>query len=75
MTLASGSGPHQLPAVSSHLNGILSAGIDGSQATFVSGTSGAASDLNGLTWGVVIGAILVTVLVLIGFQPRIAEYR
>jgi hypothetical protein len=75
VTLASGSGPHQLPAVSSQLNGILSAGIDGSQATFVTGTSGAASDLNALTWGVLIGAVLVAVLVLIGFQPRIAEYR
>ncbi len=75
VTLASGSGTHQLPAVSSQLNGILSGGIDGSQATFVSGTSGAASDLNALTWGVVIATILVAVLVLIGFQPRIAEYR
>ena len=73
--LASGSGSHRLPAVSSQLNGVLSGGIDGSQATFVSGTSGAASDLNALTWGVLIGAVLVAVLVLVGFQPRIAEYR
>ncbi len=75
VTLASGSGTHQLPAVSSQLNGILSGGIDGSQATFVSGTSGAASDLNALTWGLLIGGLFVAVLVLIGFQPRIAEYR
>jgi hypothetical protein len=75
VALASGSGAQRLPAVSSALNGILSGGIDGSQATFVNATSGAASDLNGLTWGLAIGAILVAVLVLIGFQPRIAEYR
>jgi hypothetical protein len=75
VTLASGTGAGQLPAVSSQLNGDLSDGIDGSQATFASATSGAGSDLNGLTWGFVIGAILAAVLVLVGFQPRIAEYR
>jgi hypothetical protein len=75
VTLASGTGADQLPAVSSRLNGALSEGIDGSQATFVRATSGAGSDLNGLTWGFVIGALLIAVLVLVGFQPRIAEYR
>jgi hypothetical protein len=75
VALASGTGASQLPAVSSQLNGALSAGIDGSQATFVSATSGAGSDLNGLTWGFVLGAILAAILVLVGFQPRIAEYR
>jgi hypothetical protein len=75
VTLASGSGPQQLPAVSSQLTGVLSEGIDGSQATFVRATSGAASDLDGLAWGFVIAAILAAILVLVGFQPRIAEYR
>jgi len=75
VALASGSGSHQLPAVSSRLNSTLSAGIDGSQTTFVRASSGAAADLNGLTWGVAIAAILVALLALIGFQPRIAEYR
>jgi len=75
VTLASESGAHGLPAVSSQLNGALSAGIDASQATFVDATSGAASDLDGLVWGLAIGAVLIAVLVLVGFQPRIEEYR
>ena len=75
VTLASGDGSQQLPAVSSQLNDILAEGIDGSQATFVQATSGAGSDLNGLGWGFVAGAIVVAILVLVGFQPRIAEYR
>jgi hypothetical protein len=75
VTLASGDGAQQLPAVSSRLNDILAGGIDGSQSTFVQSTSGAGSDLNGLEWGLLAGSILVAVLVLIGFQPRIAEYR
>jgi hypothetical protein len=75
VALASGTGAHQLPAVSSQLNDVLSRGINGSQATFVNATSGAGSDLNGLTWGFVIAAILTAILVLVGFQPRIAEYR
>ena len=75
VTLASGTGASQLPAVSSRLDNALSEGIDGSQTAFVRATSGAGSDLNGLTWGFVIGAILAAVLVLVGFQPRIAEYR
>jgi hypothetical protein len=75
VTLASGSGPGQLPAISSALNRDLSDGITGSQGTFVTTTSDAASDLDGLIWGLAIGAVLVAALVLIGFQPRIAEYR
>jgi hypothetical protein len=75
VTLASGDGAQQLPAVSSRLNDVLAEGIDGSQATFVQATSGAGSDLSGLEWGFLAGAIVVAVLVLVGFQPRIAEYR
>ncbi len=75
MKLASGSGPGRLPLISSHLNSVLSRGIDSSQATFVNTTSAAASDLDGLIWAWPIGAVLVAVLILIGFQPRIAEYR
>ena len=75
VVLASGSGAGQLPGVSAHLNDVLSGGITGSQATFVDATSGAASDLDGLVWGLAVGAVLVAVLVLVGFQPRIAEYR
>ena len=75
VVLASESSAHGLPAVSSQLNGTLSGGIDASQATFVDATSGAASDLDGLVWGLAIGAVLVAVLVLVGFQPRIEEYR
>ncbi len=75
VALASRSGPGQLPAVSSDLNRDLSDGITASQGTFANTTSGAASDLDGLIWGLAIGAVLVAALVLIGFQPRIAEYR
>jgi hypothetical protein len=75
VSLASGNGSEMLPAVSSDLNGALSDGIAASQSNFVDATSGAASDLDGLVWGIAIGAVLVAVLVLIGFQPRIDEYR
>src|SRR5271170_27175 len=73
--LAAGTGAVDLPAVSSDLNGDLADGITASQSTFVDATSGAASDLDGLIWGLAVGAILVAALVLIGFEPRIAEYR
>jgi hypothetical protein len=75
VTLASGGGTTQLPTVSSELTSALSGGIDVSQNTFIDTTSGAGSDLDGLLWGLAVGAILVTGLVLIGFQPRITEYR
>ena len=61
--------------MSSRLNGTFAEGIDGSQMTFVRSTSDAGSDLNGLGWGFLAGSIVVALLVLIGFQPRIAEYR
>jgi hypothetical protein len=73
--LASGGRAGQLPAISSDLNSALSDGITTSQATFADTTSGAAADLDGLIWGLAIGAVLVAALILIGFQPRIAEYR
>jgi hypothetical protein len=75
VTLASGDGAQQLPAVSSRLNDLLADGIDGSQATFVQASSGAGSDLDGLGWGFLAAGIVAAVLALIGFQPRIAEYR
>jgi hypothetical protein len=73
--LASGSGAGRLPLISSNLNSDLSSGITTSQATFDNTTSAAASDLDGLIWALAIGAVLVAALILIGFQPRIAEYR
>ncbi len=73
--LASGSGAGRLPLISSNLNSDLSRGITTSQATFANTTSAAASDLDGLIWGLAIGAVLVAALILMGFQPRIAEYR
>jgi len=75
VALASGSRASELPAVSSDLNGTMSDGIDASQATFVDTTSAAGSDLDGLLWGLAVGAVFVAALVLIGFGPRIAEYR
>ena len=73
--LASDNGAGRLPAISSDLNRDLSNGITASQGTFATTTSDAASDLDGLIWGLAIGAVLVAALVLIGFQPRIEEYR
>ena len=75
MGLASGSSAHDLPAISSDLNSDLADGITASQSTFVNATSDAASDLDGLIWGLAVGSVLVAALVLIGFQARIAEYR
>jgi hypothetical protein len=73
--LAAGSSAHDLPAISSDLNSDLADGITASQSTFVNTTSDAASDLDGLIWGLAVGVILIAALVLIGFQPRIEEYR
>jgi hypothetical protein len=64
-----------LPAVSSSLDGALSDGIETSQTTFVSSTSTADADFDGLVWGLAVGSVLVGVLVLVGFHPRIEEYR
>jgi hypothetical protein len=64
-----------LPAISSQLDSVLSAGIGGAQSTFDDSSSGAGSDLDGLVWALAIGSILAALLVVIGFQPRIAEYR
>ena len=75
MALASEPGAHDLPAVSADLDGALATGIVGSQDTFVTTTSGAASDLDGLVWGLALGALVVVALVLVGFGPRLAEYR
>ena len=74
--LASGTGAGQLPAISSDLNSDLVRRDHRPPSRPSSrATSGAASDLDGLIWGLAVGAILVAALVLIGFQPRIAEYR
>jgi hypothetical protein len=75
VALASASGPHGLPTVSAGLDGALATGIVGSQEEFVTTTSRAASDLDGLVWGLALGALVVVVLVLVGFGSRLAEYR
>jgi hypothetical protein len=73
--LAAGDSVLDLPTISAHLNVALANGIESSQSRFDSGTSGAGSDLDGLVWALAIGTFLVAVLVLLGFQPRIEEYR
>ncbi len=75
ITLASGSGPHQVPATSADLDHVLTRGIDGSQISFDHATSEAATDLNGLAWGLVFGLLVVLILLYIGFRPRLEEYR
>jgi hypothetical protein len=75
VAVASGTSPADLPAVSANLDSLLVGGIGGSQQTFTSTTSGAAGDLGGLVAALVVGAIAVALLVLVGLQPRISEYR
>jgi hypothetical protein len=75
VALASEPGAHDLPGASADLDGALATGIVGSQGTFVTTTSGAASDLNGLVWAIALGALAVIALALLGFGPRLAEYR
>ncbi len=72
---ASASGPTNLPAVSLRLDQRLAADITRSQLTFDQSMSGAAGDAGGLLWGFLLLSLLAAALVVIGVQPRIAEYR
>ncbi len=75
VTLASGSGADDLPAVSYALDTTLGEGITTSEQTFADTTSGAAADLDGLIWGVTLGSLLAVVLVVVGLRSRLREYR
>ena len=75
VTFASGIGANDLPAVSNALDTSLGQGITTSEQTFVDTTSGAAADLDGLIWGIGLGSLLALVLVVVGFRPRVREYR
>ncbi|HLN16226.1 MAG TPA: hypothetical protein VK277_05660 [Acidimicrobiales bacterium] len=65
----------QLPAASSTLDGDLSQAIATSQQAFDRSMSGAVDDIAGLIWASAILSVLAAVLILVGFRPRIAEYR
>jgi hypothetical protein len=73
--LASGNGPNQLPVLSSNLDGILADGIESAQQTFDQGMSGASGDIAALIWASAVLSIAIAAFVLLGFRPRIAEYR
>ena len=75
VALASGSGPNQLPVLSSNLNGSLAGAINSAQHTFDQGMSGASRDTASLIWAGAVLSIAIAACVLMGFRPRIAEYR
>jgi hypothetical protein len=75
VALASGSGPNQLPTVSSSLDRNLGAAITHSQRAFNQSMNGASGDIAGLIWGSAVLSIVVAAFILLGFRPRIAEYR
>ncbi len=75
VALASASGPNQLPALSSNLDGSLAGAIGSAQHTFDQGMSGASGDIAALVWASAVLSIAVAACVLLGFRPRIAEYR
>ena len=75
VALASGSSANDLPAESARLDSAISAAIGASQGTYDDSMSGAASDLNGLLWGIGILSVAAAALIIIGFRPRIAEYQ
>ncbi len=75
VALASGSGPNHLPTVSSNLDSDLGAAITHSQHAFNRSMNGASSDIAGLIWGSAVLSVVVAAFVLLGFRPRIAEYR
>jgi len=72
---ASAPGPTNLPAVSSRLDQTLAADITHSQQTFDRSMSGAAGDVAGLLWGFPLLSLLAAALIVVGVQPRMAEYR
>lgn len=75
VALASGSGSDRLPTVSSNLDSSLSAAITHSQRSFNQSMDGASNDIAGLIWGSAVLSIVVAAFILLGFRPRIAEYR
>jgi hypothetical protein len=75
VALASGTGPHDLPALSSTLDTTLAGGVAGAQSTFGSSMAAADGDLAPLGWGVALLLVAAAGLVVLGFRPRIAEYR
>ncbi|MGP0031696.1 MAG: hypothetical protein ACLPVF_14460 [Acidimicrobiales bacterium] len=73
--VASGPAATDLPAVSSDLDTVLTDDISGSQGTFHSAMAAATGDLDGVLVAIALLALISAVLVLVGFQSRIAEYR
>jgi hypothetical protein len=75
VTLASGQGGGDLPAVSSDVDTVFAQGIDESQLNFDHAISSASDDLAGVLVAIAVLAILAALLVVFGLQSRIAEYR
>jgi len=75
VAMASGTGPSDLPMASATLDSVLTGGIGTSQQAFDQSVSSASGDIGGLVWAAAVLALLVAAAILIGVQPRIAEYR
>jgi hypothetical protein len=73
--LAAGSGPVDLPSLSSTLDATLATGVTEAQQAFGDSMAAADGDLAPLGWVVGLALLVAAGLVIIGFRPRIAEYR
>jgi hypothetical protein len=70
ISVASGSA-----SVSAALDRALTAGLLASQQGFERSMSSATGDLSVVLWPIVVLVVLAGVLIVIGFRPRIGEYR
>jgi len=75
LSLAAGTGTGDLPAVSANLDAQLVDGIASSQQTFDNSMSSATTNLTAALYGIVVLSLLIAALIIVGFRPRIAEYR
>lgn len=72
---ASGTAATDLPGAAAALDSTLSAGVGGAQAAFDASLAAAAGDLRGLAVGLSVLFVAAALLVVLGAQQRIAEYR
>jgi hypothetical protein len=75
ITRASGSSATDLPGAAAALDATLARGVTSAQADFDRGLASGAGDLRGLAVGLSVLLVVAGVLVLLGAQQRIAEYR
>jgi hypothetical protein len=75
VSLASGSGSSDLPTVSYHLDRELATAIASSEHTFNTEMAGAYGGLGALIFAVSILSLIAAALIVLGFRPRLQEYR